>query len=188
MSTPDQFYGVLESALLCICTAMDDLKAQDETYAGCPCNSAVTAGESVINCCTEDDCDGPGGMLTVSMDNFYPSDVFPQQTPTFEPCKAQTWVVEVVVTVARCAPQPDVRGHEPDAIATAEAARIQAMDGFAIATGLGCCLVADGIGHKRKRRVQFLSGNSLTESGGCIGLEVHALVEAGQVCGCQEES
>jgi len=184
---PETFYAVLESVLSCVCAAMEDVRATDDTYPGCPCIALIVAGEPIISCCDES-CDGPGGMLTVSLDNIFPSDSFPDQTSTFEPCKAQTWVESVVVTVARCAPQPDDAGNEPDAVEFAEAARIQAMDAYAVATGLGCCLVQDAVGHKSKRRVQFDSARPLTEEGACVGLEVRAFVEAGTVCGCRQDS
>lgn len=180
---PDGFFDLQQTVADCVCAQMNDLAAEDPTYPGCACLVFVSPGEPTIDCCT--DCGESDGRLTVHIEDIFPSDVFPSSATTFEPCKAHTWVVGLVVTVARCLPQ---KGPEPEPVDLVEAARTQAIDAYAVMTALGCCVVKDPPAGKRKRRVLVTGSSPLTEQGGCTGLEVRALVEAGSVCSCQQES
>lgn len=187
MSQETAFFDVLQTTLDCVCSSMNAIAAEDPTAPGCPCLAYVSVGEPVVECCDEN-CDGPGGMLTVHRDNVYPSDNFPLALGTFEPCKAATWVVSLVVTATRCVPSLDEQGMAKGTPEewTADA-RIQALDEYAILTALGCCLVDSPPANKRKRRVRILQSTPLVTEGGCAGIEVRALVEAGQVCNCPPE-
>lgn len=179
-----QFYDVAATALECICDAMDAITT--EGYPGCPCLQFVSAGEPQIECCfSEDPCDGPAGMLTVHTEDTFPSDVFPNPSDTFEPCKAASWVSILVVTASRCAPQMDEEGNLPSIEELQSAALVQAIDTYAILQGLGCCLIADPVPGKRKRRVKIQGVRPLTSEGGCASVEVRAAVEVAGIC-CDE--
>ncbi len=132
-------------------------------------------------------CDGASGQLTVHRANVFPSDVFPQQTATFEPCQAQTWVAELVITAARCAPTIDEQGNPASNDLMSANALLMAVDEYAILTALGCCLVDDPPPGKRKRRVFVQSSTPVTTEGGCSAIEFRALVEAGVICACPPE-
>lgn len=177
------FFDVLDTALQCVCDQMEEIAVADATYPGCPCVVFVSAGEPVIECCTS--CSQANGRLTVHLEDVFASDNFPDATATYEPCKAQTWVAAIVVTIARCL---DLGDSEPEPQDIAAAARIQAMDAYAVTSALGCCLVSSGVGNKRKRRVLVTGASPLTEQGGCMGLEVRALVECGTLCACSQDS
>lgn len=127
-------------------------------------------------------------MLVAHVENVYPSDAFPSPAEGFEPCKASTWVAALVVTVARCAPTMDEEGNGPEPDELTANARLLAIDTYAALTALGCCLVDDPPPGKRKRRVQVQGARPVTTSGGCAAVEVRALVEVGQVCGCSAEA
>jgi hypothetical protein len=126
-------------------------------------------------------------MLVAHVENVYPSDNFPEPSDGFEPCKASTWVVALVITVARCAPTMDEEGNPAEPTELTANARLLAIDTYAALTALGCCLVDDPPPGKRKRRVQVQGARPVTTSGGCAAVEVRALVEAGQVCSCPPE-
>ncbi len=185
MSQATAFFDVAQSALDCICAQMDDIAVDDETYPGCPCWSYVSAGEPSIDCC-DTKCDG-GGMLTVHVEDVFPSDNFPLPISTFEPCKAGTWVAVLVVTLSRCTPSQDDQGNvDTDGIAAS--ARLLAIDQYAALTALGCCLVNDPPPGKQKRRVLIQDSRSLVSEGGCASVEIRAAVEAGRACSCTSGS
>lgn len=185
VTEPSAFYDVLASVLSCVCEQMEDVAANDQTYPGCPCIQYVSPGEPTIDCCS-DDCGEDAGRLTVHMEDVFPSDVFPGAATSYEPCKAATWAVAVVVTVARCVQQGQDLQPNPDDLEAA--ARVQAIDAFAVMTALGCCVVGDAPAGKRKRRVVISGSTPITEEGGCVGTEIRALVEAGPICACQSGS
>jgi hypothetical protein len=178
------FFDAAQAALDCVCEQMDALADTDESYPGCPCLQIVPAGEPAIECCTEDEC-GSEGMLSVHVESIFPSDNFPNPTAEHQPCKANVWVAQIVVTVARCAPTMDEQGQPyPPADITANGL-LMAKDQWAVVTALSCCLPDEttGLG-KRKRRVMFGESRPLTSEGGCASFEVRAFVEAGTVCSC----
>lgn len=187
MSQATIFYDVAEAARSCVCLAMESLAEDDAEYPGCPCLSFVSAGEPMIDCCTEDEC-GSEGMLSVHIESIFPSDNFPDPFGSFAPCKAGTWVAAIVVTVARCAPTVDEDGNPATPEEMSANALLLSIDQWAVVTGLSCCLVADAPSGKRKRRVQIGESRPLVSEGGCASFEVRAFVEAGQVCGCPEGS
>lgn len=184
MSVASAFFDVASLALDCICTQMDLLSGDDaapEGY-GCPCLAYVSAGEPAVDCCTVE-CE-PGGMLAVHVADIYPSDTFPVRTSGFEPCRAATWVAEIVVTAARCARSMDDEGNLVPVDELTGQAELMAFDSYAILTALGCCLVAESVAGKRRRRVFITGSRPQVSEGGCASVEVRALVEAGNVCNC----
>lgn len=180
------YFDTAQTALDCICAQMDELREADDTYEGCPCLVYVSAGEPDIDCCEDAQCDS--GMLAVHIENVYPSDAFPDRTASFEPCKAQTWVAELVVTVARCAAVMDEQGTPASGEQRTASGRQMAMDKWAVLTALSCCLADDAPPGKRRRRVLIGESRSLRDEGGCAAIEVRAFVETGQVCGCSSGS
>lgn len=183
---PTAAYDVAQTALDCVCESMTTIALEVSDYPGCPdCRIYVSAGEPPIDCCTND-CEG--GMLTAHIEDFYPSGTFPEPLADFEPCKAATWVVALVITAARCAPTIDEMGNEASNEELTANARLMAIDQYAILTALGCCLVAEPPANRRKRRVLIGGSRPLVSDGACAAVEVRALVEVGQVCGCEAGS
>lgn len=185
---PLALYDIAQTALLCICDAMDSFVGEEgvpDGY-GCPCLQHVSAGEPSVDCCVESDCFG--GMLATWIENVFPSDSFPSQTATFDPCKAQVWVATLVVTVARCAPGMDSNGNPASIEDLSAAGAVMAIDQAAVLQGLSCCLVADAPTGKRRRRVLIGESRPFTQEGGCVGFEVRAAVEVSSLCGCPEGS
>lgn len=191
MTSPTAFYDVAQTVLDCVCDQMTSLAGEAGVPVGydCPCFRYVSAGEPAIDCCSVE-CDGADGMLTVHVDDIFPSDDFPVRALLFEPCKAATWVASIVVTAARCAPSMDEQGNPATAEALSANALLMAVDQYAILTALGCCVVADveGISHKRKRRVRIGISTPQVSEGGCASVEVRAFVEVGSICNCPEGS
>lgn len=179
---PTGLYDLAQIVLDCVCEQMTSLAETVEGYPGCPaCLVHISAGEPAIDCC-DGSCEG--GMLVVHFSNVYPSDTFPEQAVSFEPCKASTWVADITVTVARCAPSPDDQGNGPTPEELTANARLLAIDTYAALTALGCCVVDDPPPGKRKRRVVIAGATPNTTEGGCASVEIRALVEVGQVCAC----
>lgn len=90
-----------------------------------------------------DDCEC--GQLVVSIADQWPSDNFPnrpgpqsQQTR----CGASIWVVQYLVNILRCSPVQDDQGGPPACEDLSAAARIMAVDSWAVRTGVACCLVS----------------------------------------------
>jgi hypothetical protein len=151
----------------------------------CPCLQYVSAGEPAVDCCSVD-CTGPSsGMLTVHIETVFPSDNFPVASSGFEPCKAQTWVASLVVTSARCARSTNDQGELVSTDELQAAALLMAIDQYAIVTSLSCCVVNEGVGSKRKRRVQIQESRPQVSEGGCASIQVRAFVEAGTICACE---
>jgi hypothetical protein len=183
---PTAAFDVAKLALDCVCEQMELVAVDDATYPGCPqCRIYVSAGEPPIDCCTND-CQG--GMLTVHIEDFFPSNNVPVAATDFEPCKAASWVVSLVITSARCAPTMDENGNEASDDDLTANARLMAIDQYAILTALGCCLVSEAPANKRRRRVLIGGSRPLVSDGACAAVEVRALVEVGNVCGCSEVS
>jgi hypothetical protein len=183
---PTGLFDISQTVLDCVCAQMDLLAETVDDYPGCPsCLVHVSAGEPAIDCC-DGTCEG--GMLTVHVEDTFPSDAFPRRSEGFEPCKAQTWVALVVVTVARCAPSESENGDPPSPEVLTANAWLLAVDSYAALTALGCCLVDDPPPGKRKRRVLIAGATPVTTSGGCAAVEVRASVEVGQVCACSPAS
>lgn len=189
MTAPSAFYDVAELVLDCVCEKMDSLKDEDPTYAGCPCVTYVSPGEPAFDTCCQS-CDGSAhGQLTVQIEDVFPSDNFPSGGQFAFPCKPASWVVQVKVVVARCVPTIDEQGHI-DPAAQSEAALLLATDLYAALQAITCCVPAQPVPGKTKRRVSIsTAGNTtLIPEGGCGGVEVRAFIEAGPVCGCVDGS
>lgn len=186
--TPTGFFDVAQLALDCVCASLDAQAGEEgvpESYGGCPCLSYVSAGEPAVDCCTKtsgEDCSS--GVLTVHTESIYASNNFPEQQASFSPCEAASWVADIVVTLTRCHPTQTSTGKMPKAEALTEAALVQGIDTYAVLQGLGCCLSAEAIPGKRKRRVQIVNAQALVSDGGCSVVEVRAAVEIASICGC----
>lgn len=180
------FFNAAQAAMDCVCEQMNLLADVDPDFPGCPCLQVIPAGEPAIECCTSDEC-GSEGMLSVHVDSIFPSDNFPNPTAEHQPCKANVWVAQIVVTVARCAPTMDEQGNpRPPEEITANGL-LMAKDQWAVMSALSCCLPDEttGLG-KRKRRVMIGESQTLVSEGGCSSFEVRAFVEAGVVCNCPD--
>lgn len=191
MSTPTAFFDVAQLALDCVCTSMDEVAELVEGYNGCPCRAYVSAGSPAFdNCCTACDDSDNHGQLTVQLGDVFQSDNFPTTSTFIHPCKAASWVAQIIVTVARCDPSQDEQGTPPTDAELSASAEQLAIDLWAVVRGLTCCLTAEAVPGKSKRRVALANvGNTtIPGEGGCVGIEVRAFVEIGSVCGCEPES
>lgn len=189
MTAPTAFYDVAEIVLDCVCEQMTTVKDTIPTYGGCPCLVYVSPGEPAFDACCRP-CDGSAhGQLTVQIEDVFPSANFPSGEQFLFPCKAAAWVVSVRIIVARCIPTMDEQGRI-DPAAQSAAAEMLATDLYAVLQALTCCVTADAVPGKTKRRVSISAvGNvEIPSEGGCGGIEVRAAIEAGPVCGCPEGS
>jgi len=192
VTLPTVFYDTARLALDCICEQMESLTdelAEDGIVYGCPCRSYVSlAAPAFDNCCGSCGQDEIPGQLTVYIADTFPSDAFPSTSVAIDPCKAAVHVISLVTTVVRCVPSVDDNGNAPDPEAIEAAARIAAIDMYAVTKALTCCLTQEPLPGKRKRRVQIASAGTaaVPESGGCGAIEIRALVEAANVCSCPE--
>lgn len=178
-----EFFDVAQLALDCVCAAMDAAVVDIPGYS-CPCVAFVSAGEPALDCCDINCGNTLGGQLTVHWENIFPSDNFPSPSGGFDPCKASSWVANLVVTSARCAPTMDEQGTPAPPDAMTANARLMAVDAWAIMTALSCCVVNEPVAGKRKRRISIIGSTALVTGGGCAAVEVRAAVEVSQVCSC----
>lgn len=193
---PLAFYNVASIALECVCQQMNAIRERQEAesspaaYPGCPCHAFVAlAAPPHDYCCTE--CEGGGdGQLTVHVSNIFESENFPTPAPKIHPCKSTLWVATITVTIVRCSKVfESERGDPPtDEEAEAEAA-VGLMDRWAALQALTCCLPTVGmpVGSRRRRKVQIASSLPISDDGGCAGSITTALVDAGFICGCEED-
>lgn len=184
---PTDIFDLAQTTLDCVCDQMDALVDEVAGYPGCPCLRYVSAGEPSIDCCVNG-CDEADGMLTVHVEGVYASPSFPDPPESFAPCQASAWVASVVVTASRCAPTMDEEGNPAPMADLTASALVQSVDTYAILTALGCCVSADAVAGKRKRRVAITGMTPLVSDGGCASVEVRAAVEIAIVCGCPEGS
>lgn len=190
MSSPTAFHDAAVLALDCICTQMDAVTLELESYPGCPCRAYVSPGEPTFDNCCKKCRDGGHGQLTVYVQDVFPSDSFPSPGAFIHPCKAATHVALLVATVARCTPSQDERGRPPTPEELSANAELLSTDLHAVIKGLTCCLTAEAVPGKTKRRVQIANAGTTTvpAEGGCAAIEVRAYVEVGPVCGCPQGS
>ena len=167
---------ITEAVLGCVCVALDQVHEAVPEQPGCPdCRACVVPGEVAW-----DDCSNPctgqgsGGQLAVSVGRTYLSSNFPADDRTLlgaKTCVAPpNLAVEVIVTLLRCAPEPDVNGCPPSCEALAEAARVAHTDLVTIINALVCCLPDTTTGRNRRRFVMG-AGRMLGPAGGCVGVE-----------------
>ena len=136
----------------------------EQTTAGAPDWQSVVAGQTI----PDEACHC--GQLSVHVPQMWPSDQFPEPVarPRGVKCDAAYTVVEYVVTVLRCAPQPDDQGRPPLAAELTAAAQLDFSDRYAMRKGATCCFA---------NRLWVMSQHiAIGEMGACAGSELHCLV------------
>lgn len=158
MGTIDQQVLWAKASMLLDCVVVE----LDATPDGAPAWRAVVPGQTIIT----EACHC--GQLTVHVPRMFPSDRFPDllQNPRGN-CDPKFTVADMVVTMLRCAPQPDDQGRPPPVDKITEAARRDFDDRYAMRKAATCC----ALGLK-------LIGDHLAvgEEGVCVGSELHVFV------------
>lgn len=110
------------------------------------------------------------GQLTVHHRNVYPSKHFPTayEEKPWTKCEPGLWVVELVVTVVRCAPDPGPDDTPPSCESLDKTARIQDTDVEAMQLGVLCAVA--GTFH------QMLNHVTVGPGGLCVGSALTVLV------------
>lgn len=149
---PDDLYSV-EAGLLQACHA--ELAT---TSAGAPTRSCIYPGLEVA----WDNCDCDTGLLAVSLRSIVPAYRESPGPLPFVACSAHVWLVELAITVARCA--PETKDDQPPPCAAVErAARTQIEDLAAVARAVQCTLA----GRMNRLSTQLTVG----PMGLCVGSE-----------------
>lgn len=148
---------------------------RDAAYAGLttkPARSSVVPGAIAWDEC---DC----GVLAVSLNQVFPSDLFPQPyIDRTNPCGAAWQVGEFVVQIIRCAPSPDGQSLAPTVAELETVALLVQTDTSELLTavqGLLCTLYGDG------SIVDFLVNPVTAQgpAGGCVGNELRFFIGLG---------
>ncbi len=123
-----------------------------------------------------DDCDCDGGMLAVAGARTYLSDTFPEQQEekVGAQCDAAWEVMDFVVQLIRCAPQPADGQLSPSVKALESSGAIVLRDAAeltSIASRLMCAIKDDQIVDYMINPVEAQG-----PEGGCVGNEIHLIV------------
>lgn len=174
-----------QNLLDCVCEALDRVPAAVPGLAGCPCRVGVVPGAPAA-----DGCDGgcnvqPGeypGQLTVNVVRIYPA-----QLPRFTNLQAVTLdgtncgpgaltVVDLLVTLWRCAPLPTDEGCPPSMPELDATAMQLHVDMLAITQAVTCCFPHAGTQRRKGRRYSLGQSITLGPSGGCVGIQTAVTV------------
>lgn len=121
-----------------------------------------------------DECDC--GLLAVSVNQIFPSEVFPELlTNPSGACDASIEVGEFVIQLIRCAPQPEGQGVSPSVAALNESAVAILLDAYEMiqgARGQLCAMESNGDIYDFILRPLTAQG----PSGVCVGNELRILV------------
>lgn len=153
--------GLLADTLLdCACEALA------QTTCGCPNCSFVAVGTVAWdNCCD-------GGQLWVTVDRMFPYERFPSPATGAPVLCGTQLAADLVITVLRCAPQPDENGNAPSPEVIQVAALGIYEDMEAVMSGVLCCLSPT----KKCRPFVITSHRPLGPAGGCQGSELRLTV------------
>lgn len=112
------------------------------------------------------------GQLAQAIRRTYGSDTFPAVSVTDNQgkCGPQWQVAEVLISVARCVPGPDINGEPPGCDLLLTAALTMESDRSSVRQSLACCLQSM---YQSKRIGAYAIGESATvgDLGGCVALE-----------------
>lgn len=148
------------------------------TVGGRPDRSCVVPGAVAWDAC---EC----GQLSVSVIQSWPAVAFPGDpqtgSATLSACQAPYLVADLLVQVARCAPNPDGSGSV-SCPALERGALIVAEDGAAIREACFC-----GLQFLKDRDDDFIVRGQITvgPEGGCMGVEQRVTI--GILVGCQAD-
>lgn len=174
-----------QSLLDCTCEALDALVTEMPGLAGCPCRVGVVPGAPAADGC-DGGCDVPPGeypgQLTVNVIRTYPADL-----PRFTNVQAvildgtncgtsALMVVDLSITLWRCAPIPTDEGCPPS-MAELGASAIQLhADMLAINQAVTCCFATRDTTRRKGRRYSLGQSVVLGPQGGCVGVQTTVTV------------
>lgn len=180
-----------EALLNCACDSLGALPAEVPGLAGCPCRVCVVPGAPAADGC-DGGCDVQPdeypGQLTVNVVHVFASDAvsFPRELATVRDSKncalPAVTVVELAVTVWRCAPMPSDEGCPPPCAELAASAMQLHADIMAVQRAVLCCY-AGTLEGRRGRRYVLGSTTTLGPSGGCAGFSTRVVVALDDVVG-----
>lgn len=188
--SPLAVHDTAQDLLACVCATLDDFVLRADDYPGCPtCRRCVVPGAPAWDSCA-DACTGEtGGQLTVNLARLYGSTNFPAedtQPQGVRGCRLpQFTVVDLVVTLLRCAPGPTPQGCPPSCEELEAAARTLHIDAVGLYTAITCCFAESG-GGRRGRKYVLGRQQPIGPEGLCVGIEQRVTV-ALPGCGCPEE-
>lgn len=131
----DRVLPLAEALLACLCTALAT------TVGGPVCDCCLHVGAAVPMDYCDCECAGVGqGQGFVRVNRIYPAAArFPQQSFDVEPCKINSWGVELVMGAYRCVAGLDDEGRPPScAEVTADSVKLLS-DAAAMRAAAVCC-------------------------------------------------
>lgn len=134
----------------------------------------------------DDGCDC--GQLAVTIPRRYPSTTFPVEandTAEQGDCGVPYLAFEVLISVMRCAPNPEADGTPPDCGELDRAARIKEEDAWVTRQAVSCCLL-EMQQHGHIELFVVRGDEDRGPSGGCVGVDLRATVGIGH-CMCPPE-
>lgn len=166
-----------EDLLQCVCDALTRAAAAVPGHPGCPCRACVVPGEAALDSC-DDPCGqgaAGGGQLTVGTVRAYPVVRGSELTTTdqvvrdLRQCGVPDLAVELLVTVARCAPYPTEEGCPPSCEELTQSAMDVHTDIMAVQSAVLCCFSGTDPGPRGRGR-RFVLGETRTvgPEGGCV--------------------
>lgn len=187
-------HAVAHQILACVCAALDDAAADDETgcLPGCPDRACVVPGRPAWDSCGETDCGGEGGQLTVHLLGVRPAEQGRDRTATTMAERGcappPATVADLVVTLLRCAPIPDDTGCPPSCEELDAAARILHADTVTLWQALTCCLPDISRSRRAPKWSMPTGPQVLGPQGGCVGVEQRLTITLPAVCCPEGES
>lgn len=170
-----------ENLLTCVCTALDRLPTELPGLHGCPCRTGVVAGAPAADNCGEGCGTLPDGQypgqLTVNVVRTYVS-TLPRYT-NLEAVRLEDTncgpgaltVVDLAVTLWRCAPGPTKEGCPPSMDDLGNAAMQLHADMLAITQAVTCCFPSTDTQRRKGRRYSLGQTLTLGPQGYCVGLQ-----------------
>jgi hypothetical protein len=174
-----------QNLLDCVCESLDRVPAQVPGLAGCPCRTGVVAGTPAADGCDGSCADSPDeypGQLTVHTVRTYVAEL-----STYTNLQAvrldgtncgpgALTVVDLLITLWRCAPGPTDEGCPPT-MAELEATAIQQhVDMMAVTQAVTCCYADTDTTRRKGRRYSLGQSLALGPQGGCVGFQTTVTV------------
>lgn len=155
---PLGFYKVLR---LLVFQVLSELPS---SLGGVPERSCVVPGAIAWDEC---EC----GQLAATVEQTYLTDNFPQQRTVSTPCRASLIASDCLISILRCAPQPEGNSLAPTCDVLDEAAQIMASDAYIVLNTVACTL-NDFV--DENKIVDYVLGTQLPRgpSGSCTGTDL----------------
>lgn len=163
-------------AMLAELTNVVSIALGSQSPAGQPGRSCVVPGQIAW-----DDCEC--GQLASTVVQWFFSENFPQDsspsTTVNTPCRSAWVVAECVISILRCAPQPQGDDLSPTCAALADAAQTQAIDAHVVRRTVACTLDQ---WHSESRIIDYSVGAQPASGpeGMCVGSQLTFFVSLHQ--------